>query len=121
MPATSRVIDSQQTGQSPGVEVIDYIKQTSHQCFNSKLLYPYKSQTNALSLDLMYPLVQYLTYTGRNNCISILYEVDGRTTGALNEALSRTLRGSDMLANQQDFINRDKEGIRGIFCEDNTI
>ncbi|KAG7371751.1 7 transmembrane sweet-taste receptor of 3 GCPR [Nitzschia inconspicua] len=66
-------------------------------------------------------MVQYLKHTGRDNFISILYGVDGRTTGALNEALNRTLRGSNMFAHQHVFINRDKEGFRGIFYEDNTI
>jgi Receptor family ligand binding region len=84
---------------------------------SNKELYPHTSQTNAMTLDLLYPLVQYLNYTGRDNFISVLYEVDGRTAASL----IRILRGVGMFANQQGFITQDHGGIRGILYEDNTI
>jgi Receptor family ligand binding region len=85
---------------------------------SNKELYPYTSQTNAMTLELLYPLIQYLNYTGRNNFISVLYEVDGRATALVNEALIRILRGSGMFANRQGFISQDRGGI---LYEDNTV
>jgi hypothetical protein len=155
-PKTTRVIDSQLTGQIAAKQVMKYMTESGEGCpmvgpyaddaakvlsnvagsievpivlyhalgyeLSNKALYPYTSQTNALSLDLLYPIVQYLNYTGRDNYISVLYEVGGRSISSLPEALILILRSSGIFANREGFINTDSPiGIEGVVYTDNTI
>jgi hypothetical protein len=89
---------------------------------SNKALYPYTSQTNALSLDLLYPLAQYLNYTKRDNFISVLYEVESNMVSSLHEALIRILGSSGLFANREGFVHADSPiGFEGILYDDNTI
>ncbi|KAL3919197.1 MAG: hypothetical protein SGILL_003875, partial [Bacillariaceae sp.] len=90
---------------------------------SNKELYPYTTQINAMVLDVLFPLVQFLISLGRDNFISVLYQVDDRTSSQMQEALTRMLRGQDMFTNRQGFIVSDENarGLQGILNEDNSV
>ena len=75
-----------------------------------------------MALDLLYPLVQFLISLGRNNFVSILYQIGGSDHNANAGGNDEDTAKSNMFTSRQGFITTGVEdGLKSILFQDNSI